>query len=90
VLPLVNSRLMTLPRLSVLVTAPWLSVVERPRLFPTGARGRAKDWMSEAERATALWKRGPREDGRSGLVRPRREESYKEKTNVIRRDIGGR
>ena len=34
--------------------------------------------------------RGQREGGRSGLARPSREESYKEKTNVICDDIGGR
>jgi hypothetical protein len=37
VLPLMNSRLISLPRLSVLVTVPWLSVVERPKLFPAAS-----------------------------------------------------
>jgi hypothetical protein len=35
-LPLVNSRLITLPRLSVLVTVPLLSVVDRPQALAAG------------------------------------------------------
>jgi hypothetical protein len=40
-LPLVNSRLITLTRLSVLVTVPLLSVVDRPEAFAGGIVVRA-------------------------------------------------
>jgi hypothetical protein len=36
ILPLVDSRLITLPRLSVLVTVPLLSVVDRPEALAAG------------------------------------------------------